>query len=954
MDKITIFNKREPRVYLNPKELQDPPTYESLDDEAIFDLSHYYKLLVLKLILIISSVRFIMVNSYLKISCLISDILKPFRLLSSMIRFKFTNLFDNFKVLIENKSGGLKRTFFTLTMIIMVYFLFFSVLPGNERILPFVCAVNECTGSDGDPSTALCTAYGTCGGGPAWSIGGETAPTACCGDDASENKRTAAAAADSTYTTNAADDGCCTASTDCIQSSTCTDTAGTSAGNYCNAGTWQGGDDSSTACVGLGKTWLADGLLTNSKCCGEDSGEDFEQTAGAGRSACYNNAVLADGSATVSLLASNGDLYDCGGIASDDSGLGTHISTGSCTSYEGLYCQTNNVWTSTLPNTCACTTNSQCTSSYCDEETGSGLGNDTLVCYAITTCPGGASRCSGYDNTCQVDAGADAVCDDRLPNTCITGGYCDSNCLFKTLNATSGENVTILEESTNSGTATLKQRFTINSNGQDTFKIFRKKGDKDSFINVANTTTSEYNDTTVEPNQLYYYYVQPVESTINCGGSVSQTIYNISQNTVPPTALTIVVVNTSTFVNLSWNDADPGLELYIPMDDIVGTTVKEWGKNKKKGDSSGASQTTGKYGKGLNFDGNDYLTMTGEAANYSYDQFTVMTWIKRTTDTGLAEIIIDNRDADNDGWLLFVDSNDKLQAQYNTFDAISSDTIPIDTWTHVAAVVNSTNIELYVGGILKNTTTKSGSISETANAVIGARSFTSPTNYFNGIIDEVRLYNTSLTQGGVIRDMQAGLITKKISKAINSTANGFVDVGYFNDTNFTDTSATDVAPPNDAAPVSTTHTVGSWSNNPNVTFTWTAPSDNSTVYYYNLTSIDAAANTNSTIINTSVGTGLDGFALNCNQASAPINRTTKDIEETTTTYTCSFPEGANNYFHIRTVDIAGNWYPTNNDTGPWGIDTLIPDCSFQNLTVNTTYGYISTNIIYYNNASIGN
>ena len=44
---------------------------------------------------------------------------------------------------ISSKKAELKRTFFLFIFISMIYFLFFSVLPGNERVMTFVCAADE-------------------------------------------------------------------------------------------------------------------------------------------------------------------------------------------------------------------------------------------------------------------------------------------------------------------------------------------------------------------------------------------------------------------------------------------------------------------------------------------------------------------------------------------------------------------------------------------------------------------------------------------------------------------------------------------------------------------------------------------------------------------------------------------------------------------------------------------
>ncbi len=73
-----------------------------------------------------------------------------------------------------------------------------------------------------------------------WSIGGEVAPTACCGDDSGENKLTRACQGMG-CSSDPTDDACCDATTDCVASSACYSSGSshpTQSGVTCTAGTW--------------------------------------------------------------------------------------------------------------------------------------------------------------------------------------------------------------------------------------------------------------------------------------------------------------------------------------------------------------------------------------------------------------------------------------------------------------------------------------------------------------------------------------------------------------------------------------------------------------------------------------------------------------------------------------------------------------------------------------------
>jgi len=76
--------------------------------------------------------------------------------------------------------------------------------------------------------------------------------------------------------------------------------------------------------------------------------------------------------------------------------------------------------------------------------------------------------------------------------------------------------------------------------------------------------------------------------------------------------------------------------------------------------------------------------------------------------------------------------------------------------------------------------------------------------------------------------------------------------------------------------------------------------------------------------NTTVITNLDGYSFVCDASEGTLPDTTKDIEDGVQSHTCSFNEGQNNYFHLRSVDNIGNWNGTAVEIGPFWIDISSP------------------------------
>jgi chitodextrinase len=81
--------------------------------------------------------------------------------------------------------------------------------------------------------------------------------------------------------------------------------------------------------------------------------------------------------------------------------------------------------------------------------------------------------------------------------------------------------------------------------------------------------------------------------------------------------------------------------------------------------------------------------------------------------------------------------------------------LAVNTWTHVAATYDRTTIRLYVNGVQVATGAQTAAISTSTSALtIGADSYG---EYFNGLIDEVRVYNRALTVAEIQTDMATPL-----------------------------------------------------------------------------------------------------------------------------------------------------------------------------------------------------
>src|SRR5262249_52367666 len=77
---------------------------------------------------------------------------------------------------------------------------------------------------------------------------------------------------------------------------------------------------------------------------------------------------------------------------------------------------------------------------------------------------------------------------------------------------------------------------------------------------------------------------------------------------------------------------------------------------------------------------------------------------------------------------------------------------PLFNWTHVAATYDGSLVRLYVNGNQVSSQSCVGSIITSSGVLrIGGNSFWG--EYFNGLIDEVRIYNRALSGSEITADM---------------------------------------------------------------------------------------------------------------------------------------------------------------------------------------------------------
>ncbi|KKU90520.1 MAG: hypothetical protein UY22_C0054G0001, partial [Candidatus Amesbacteria bacterium GW2011_GWC1_48_10] len=160
--------------------------------------------------------------------------------------------------------------------------------------------------------------------------------------------------------------------------------------------------------------------------------------------------------------------------------------------------------------------------------------------------------------------------------------------------------------------------------------------------------------------------------------------------------------------------------------------------------------TTGKRNASIGVDGDDDYIQVADTANLRFDSstqdFSLFAWIKRNT-SGATHYIISKEDADNDGYRLQFDSGNTVTCSVDAIDITSTSTITDTNWHLIGCVIDRDgNGQVYIDAKPDGTATaiSSEAMATTANIRLGTRAYTS-TNYLDGQIDDVKIFNYALT-----------------------------------------------------------------------------------------------------------------------------------------------------------------------------------------------------------------
>ncbi len=197
---------------------------------------------------------------------------------------------------------------------------------------------------------------------------------------------------------------------------------------------------------------------------------------------------------------------------------------------------------------------------------------------------------------------------------------------------------------------------------------------------------------------------------------------------------------------------DPSLKGWYLFDEGSGTTIIDCSSHARHGVQADGTWTTGKKGGALAFNGTSSC-VTLPAGLQLLTGFTIIAWVNPMSfahSTGISRHIAAKTGSEDRGWSFKVDAPPHYELSLGTgstrVDLSTANGQAANVWTHVAAVyLPGTRFEIWLNGALTISSADSpASFTDDPSATprIGC---SDGTNFFEGSIDEVRIYDRALS-----------------------------------------------------------------------------------------------------------------------------------------------------------------------------------------------------------------
>jgi large repetitive protein len=276
--------------------------------------------------------------------------------------------------------------------------------------------------------------------------------------------------------------------------------------------------------------------------------------------------------------------------------------------------------------------------------------------------------------------------------------------------------------------------WTSNSTNQAGFTINRATSSTGPFTQAGTVSADTTNFTDIERTPATTYFYQVLATNANGSSNASN------------------VASATTFGSY----VSPGLVAYWNMDDGSSANVFDVTGNGHLGTSMGEAGSTslGYINGGWVFHGTsavDRIVVPNSAAlQFSATQsFTLSAWLNPSSLTGKEQALIAKSADQGNQYGIFINAANQWVVRGPSGDLIGP-TPNVNTWTNIALVQDATagTRSLYVNGVLQ-TSGPAQAADGAGDLWMGNQNVTGNVEGYEGLIDEVRIYNTALTPSSI-------------------------------------------------------------------------------------------------------------------------------------------------------------------------------------------------------------
>jgi fibronectin type 3 domain-containing protein len=244
-----------------------------------------------------------------------------------------------------------------------------------------------------------------------------------------------------------------------------------------------------------------------------------------------------------------------------------------------------------------------------------------------------------------------------------------------------------------------------------------------------------------------YSFIWDTRTVLNGSHTLTAVARDAAGNTTTSSSVAVSVFNAG---------APSGLKAAYAFDEGTGTTVLDTSGNYNTATAVGAAWTTGYFGGAVSLNGTSSEVDPPALGTFYQAGFTFEAWVlKQSTkvDAGIVGTWVGNQGGGAMLWIDHLTGDYRLALGTTLSNYVDSGRTPnVGQWQFVAGTYDGTTATIYVDGTQAASATFTGSLGSSNTWRIGA--YGSPAGgFFDGKIDNVRIYNRALSAAEIQSDM---------------------------------------------------------------------------------------------------------------------------------------------------------------------------------------------------------